>query len=46
MLSPGQTAALDRETVLALFNELNRLSKRDRQVRDLLARLQAVLDAD
>ncbi len=46
MLSPGQKAALDRETALALFDELNRLERRDRQVRDLLARLQAVLEAD
>ncbi len=45
MLSPGQNAALDRETALALLDELGRLSAKDRQVRDLLARLQAVLEA-
>jgi hypothetical protein len=46
MLSPGQNAPLDRETALALLEELGRLSAKDREVRELLARLQAVLDAD
>lgn len=44
MLAPGQNAALDKETALALLDELARLAERDREARHLLRKLQALLE--
>ncbi len=46
MLSPGQNAALDGETRWRSWVSWAGLSAKDRQVRDVRARLPAILDAD
>ena len=43
MVGPGQPAPLDRETALALFQQLGELVERDRRTRALVAELQRVL---